>query len=173
MSIKTDSRGIRHNTKNLVTACLFLFLVFAFLTGCSSASGKGTSNDPSALLAQTGTIIGGTFDNSANIVVAQLTATINKQDANNMIIIGTYELTNVSTASLPYEVINFGVLDKQADARYWGSTSVSGRGEVAPQQTVNGMFAIQVPRTIDLKQCDLIFGKIPNINFQKPLVPSK
>lgn len=170
MVMRMDTR-----TKKLVTVSLLFLLVVVSLTGCSNGSGKeaGASNDPSALLAQTGTIIGSTFDNSANIVVAQLTATINKQDANNMIIIGTYELTNVSTVSLPYEVINFGVLDKQADARYWGSTSVSGRGEVAPQQTVNGMFAIQVPRTIDLKQCDLIFGKIPNINFQKPLVSSK
>lgn len=171
--MKMRSGVSKCNTKKLITVSLLLLLVFVHLTGCSSTSSKGASNDPSALLAQTGTIIGSTFDNSANIVVAQLTATINKQDANNMILIGEYELTNVSTASLPMEVINFGVFDRQTDARYWGSTSVSGAGEVAPQQTVRGTFAIQVPRTIDLKQCDLIFGKIPNINFQKPLVPHK
>jgi len=171
--MRINSRVVRHNNKNVISICLLFLLVFVSLTACSNVSGKRPSNDPATMLSNTGTITGSTLDNSAEIAVAQLTATMDKQNTNDMIIIGTYELTNVSTVSLPYEVINFGVLDKQADARYWGSTSVSGRGEVAPQQTVNGMFAIQVPRTIDLKQCDLIFGKIPNINFQKPLVSSK
>jgi len=162
---------IRHNTKKIISVCLLLLLALASLTACSNTSTKGTSNDPAALLAQTGTIVGSTLDNSAKIVVAQLTATINKQDANNMFINGTYELTNISTASLPVEFINFGVLDKQMDARYWGSTSISGTGEVAPKQTVRGMFTILVPRTIDLKECDLIFGRIPDINFQEPLIP--
>jgi len=159
-----------HNTKNIISVCLLLLLVLVSLAGCSSASGKGTADDLSQMLAKTGTINGNTLDNSATIVVFQLTATMDKQNANNTIIIGTYELTNISTASIPVENINFGVLDKRIDARYWGSTSVSGVGEVAPKQVAKGMFIIPVPRTIDLKQCDLIYGRIPDINFQKPLI---
>lgn len=162
---------IRHNTKKIISVCLLLILALVSLTACSNTLTKGASNDPVVLLAQTGTIIGNTLDNSAKIVVTQLTATINEQDANNMFINGTYELTNVSTASLSVEVINFGVLDKQMDARYWGSTSINEAGEVAPNQTVRGMFTILVPRTINLKECDLIFGRLPDINFQEPLVP--
>lgn len=165
-----NTRIIAHDTKHIIIVCLLVLLVLASLTGCSNASGKGASDDPATMLAKTGTIIGNTLDNSAAIVVSQLTATMDKQNANNTFIIGTYELTNISTASIPLGNINFGILDKTIDARYWGSTSVSGMGDVAPKQTVGGSFFIPVPRTIDLKQCDLIFGRIPDINFQKPLI---
>lgn len=168
-----DTKAISHSAKNIVGICLLLLLVLVSLTGCSSTSGKGASDDPATMLAKTGTIIGNSLDNSAEIVVSQLTATMDKQNANNTFIIGAYELTNISTATLPVGSINFGVLDKTIDARYWGSTSVSGMGEVAPNQTVKGMFVIPVPRTIDLTQCDLIFGPMPAINFQKPLIQNR
>lgn len=163
-------RIVRYDTKTVIVVCLLVLLALVSLTGCSSASGKGAADDPATMLAKTGTIIGNTLDNSATIVVSQLTATVDKQNANNTIIIGTYELTNISSASLPAGSVNFGVLDKTTDARYWGSTSVSGVGDVAPKQTVRGMFFIPVPRTVNLKQCNLIFGPIPDINFQKPLI---
>lgn len=167
------TRIVSHSAKNVIGICLLFLLVVASLAGCSNASGKGASNDPAAMLAKTGTIVGNTLDNSAEIIAFQLTATMDKQNANNTIIIGTYKLTNISTAPLPISSINFGILDKQVDARYWGSTSVSGSGELVPKGTVEGMFLIPVPKTIDLKQCDLIFGRIPDINFQKPLIQNK
>lgn len=171
--MRINSRVVRHNNKNVISICLLFLLVFVSLTACSNVSGKRPSNDPATMLSNTGTITGSTLDNSAEIVVAQLTATMDKQNANDMIIIGRYELTNISNATLPISSINFGVLDKQIDARYWGSTSVSGMGEVAPQQMVEGVFLIPVPRTIDLKQCDLIFGPMPAISFQKPLIQNR
>lgn len=159
--------------KKIISVCLLLLVLTVALTACSKSSGEKTTADPVAVLTQTASINGTTSDKAAQIVVTQVTATIDKEKSNNIIIVGMYELTNISTVSLSIESINFGILDKQTDAQYWGSTSVSGSGEIAPNQTVRGVFAIQVPRTIDLKQSDLIFGKIPNINFQKPLVPNK
>lgn len=159
--------------KGIMHICLLLLILTIALTACSTSLGERATTNPLALLAQTGIISGSTSDNTAQIVVTQITATIDNEKSNNIIIVGMYELTNISTVSLSIESINFGILDKQNDAQYWGSTSVSGAGEVVPDQTVRGVFAVQVPRTIDLKQCDLIFGKIPNINFQKPLVPNK
>lgn len=156
---------------------LILVVVVLGLVGC--ASGKKLSVSPEAPNSSTMkklTLSGTTTDGTLLIDITDVDVTTSTIAETNIVTVvaGTFEIENLTDSPIPTASINFGVLDKKNNVPYWGGAmQIYTVDAIAPHATVQGTFSIQIPVELDVKNCDLIFGALPQITFEKPLPINK
>jgi len=156
---------------------LILVVVVFGLLGCTNGKNLSVSLEvPNSSTMKKLILSGTTSDGTLLIGISEVDVSTSTIAQTNIVTVvtGTFEIENLSDSPIPTASINFGVLDKKDNVPYWGgAVQIYTVDAIAPNATVQGTFSIQVPVELDVKNCDLIFGPLPQITFEKPLPINK